>query len=168
MTRVLVIRHAVAMERDEFAPMGQPDSERPLTEAGRKEMRDVAKLLRRAVPELDVIATSLLVRARQTAEIVSQAYDDLAVETLPALSPEGSRADVLAWLREHVKERTALVGHAPSLDELVAWLVTGEPLPFLSLRKGGACLLSFDGQPDAGSAELRWLVTPKLLVRVAR
>jgi phosphohistidine phosphatase len=164
---LLVIRHAVAMEREEWAPTGQPDEQRPLTEDGRREMKGVARQLRRIIPEIDVLATSPLVRARQTAEIVAKAYDQMEIATVDALSPGGSRPKILAWMRERADQRMAVVGHAPDLDQLVAWLVTGQSKPFLALRKGGACLLSLSTNDLApGHAELRWLITPKLVRRL--
>jgi phosphohistidine phosphatase len=164
---LLVIRHAIAMEREEFAPTGRPDGERPLTEEGRRGMKGVARQLRRIVPQLDVLATSPLVRARQTAEIVAKAYDEMEITTVDALGSGRSRSELLEWLKEHADERVAIVGHAPDLDQLVAWLVTGKPKPFIEMRKGGACLLSLSDEPAPGKAEMRWLVTPKLLRRSA-
>jgi phosphohistidine phosphatase len=164
---LLVIRHAVAMERELWAPSGQPDEERPLTEDGRKEMKGVVRQLRRIVPEIDVLATSPLVRARQTAEIVAKAYGEMDITTVDALSPGGSRPTILEWMRAHAEQRMAVVGHAPDLDQLVAWLVTGKPKPFLALRKGGTCLLSLSTHDvTPGHVELRWLISPKLIRRV--
>ena len=71
---LLVIRHAAAMEKEQFARTGRSDDERPLTPAGKKEMARVARGLRRLVPKLDALAPSPLVRARDTAAIVARAY----------------------------------------------------------------------------------------------
>jgi phosphohistidine phosphatase len=159
---LLVIRHGIAQEYSG----GLPDEERALTEEGRKEMRTVARRLRELLPELDVVASSPLVRARQTAEIVCEAYE-LDFEVSSALAPGGSRSDVLSWLQGRRESLGAVVGHAPDLDHLIAWLTTGSPTAFTSLRKGGVCLLSFAAKPEPGKAELRWILTPKLVKRLA-
>jgi phosphohistidine phosphatase SixA len=58
----------------------------------------------------------------------------------------------------------ALVGHEPGLSELASYLRAGSGGAVdLEMKKGGAALLSIDGTPQAGSALLRWLLTPKVL-----
>jgi phosphohistidine phosphatase len=69
--KLLIIRHAVAEERDAWANTGKSDDERPLTTEGRGKMARNARGLREGVPSVDLVATSPLVRARQTAEIVA-------------------------------------------------------------------------------------------------
>jgi len=165
--RLLVIRHAIAGDRDAFAAeTGRPDAERPVTPEGRKKMKSAARGLRAAVPSIDVLGTSPFTRARQTAEIVAEAYDDLAVTEVPALASGGSREGVLDWLRSQRADLVALVGHEPDLGALIGWLVTGDAAPFVTLKKGGACLLVCPDAPGPGLAQLRWLVTPKLLTRL--
>ena len=87
--KLLLIRHAPAELRETTAATGRDDGERPLTDRGRRRMRRTAKALPRVVPALDVLATSPLTRAAQTAAIVSKAYGDLKpIETAPS-SPTG-------------------------------------------------------------------------------
>jgi len=66
--QLLLIRHAIAEDRFEFARTGQSDYYRPLTERGRARMARGATGLRTLVPDIDVLATSPLTRAVQTAE----------------------------------------------------------------------------------------------------
>jgi phosphohistidine phosphatase len=54
---LLVIRHGLAGDREEFAKTGRPDDERPLTPKGRRRMRRNARGLRTLVPGLDLLAT---------------------------------------------------------------------------------------------------------------
>lgn len=72
--KLLVVRHGAAMDQEEFARTGQSDDLRPLTSDGEKEMRRVAAGLRAEIGALDVLASSPLVRARQTADIVAAAF----------------------------------------------------------------------------------------------
>src|SRR5213596_848636 len=116
---LLVIRHGSA----EDAGRGVEDSRRALTDAGRKEMKEVSAGLATIVETLDVIAASPLVRAQQTAEIVAKRYDDLSVDTLDALSPGSDPAAIVEWLRHQSSaEVVAIVGHEPDLGSLVTWL----------------------------------------------
>jgi len=164
---LLVIRHGIAEDREEFAATGQDDALRPLTDEGRKKMERNARALRAALGSIDALATSPLVRAEETAAFVAAAFDDPPLETVDALVPEAKPSALLPWLRRHDDTATvAVVGHEPHLGFLVAWLVTGRAEPGMPLKKGGACLLEFDGRPDAGRARLVWMLTPGLMKKL--
>jgi phosphohistidine phosphatase len=161
---ILLVRHAKAEARSLLGLGAKRDVRRPLTDAGRKRMRRAAKALRRLVPAIDVIASSPLIRARKTAEIVAGQYDNMAVVDLMPLSPGGSEQELLDWLREqHQDASVVLVGHEPDLGFLASWLLTGKKSAFTPLRKGAACLIRFDEAPAAGGGVLEWMLIPKLL-----
>jgi phosphohistidine phosphatase len=164
---LLVIRHAIADDREEWAKTGRPDRERPITQEGRERMQDNARALQRLVPKLDLLATSPFTRAVQTAEVVSEAYGDLAIVDAPPLAHGGALDEVRAWLAARPESRIAIVGHEPDLGELVSWFLLGQPGAGFALKKGGACLLRFAGPPEPGAAELKWSLPPKILRRLA-
>jgi phosphohistidine phosphatase len=167
--QLLVIRHGIADDRDEFAKTGEDDSRRPLTKRGERKMRDGAAGLVRLIDRLDVIGASPLVRAQQTAAIVADAYGDTPVHTVEALAPEGKPTALVRWLaQQRAAEAIAIVGHEPDLGELVTWLMTGHEESRIALRKGGACLLEFSARPAAGGAVLQWALTPAQLRRSGR
>ena len=62
--KLLVIRHAIAMDAEEFADTGETDDRRPLTNYGAKRMRKNAKGLRTLIDRIDRFATSPLTRPR--------------------------------------------------------------------------------------------------------
>ena len=159
--RLLVIRHGLAGDREEFAFTGRPDSERPLTKEGRVKMKRAAAGLAKIVPELDLIATSPLVRAVQSAEVVADAFGGMDLTIVDELSPEHAPDDLLPWLRSHDPgTAVAAVGHDPHVGFLVGWLLTGRHESFVELKKGGAVLLEFDDPPAPGGATLLWAVPP--------
>ncbi len=166
---LLVVRHAIAEERAAFARSGKGDGERPLTDAGRKRFVRGAQGLRRLVPVIDLLATSGLARAAQTAEILADAHGGLRTVRLAELEPGANPATLLPWLRAQRRRGVvAVVGHEPHLSALVELLLTGRQQPgLLSLKKGGACLLSLAKPARAAGAELRWLLTAKQLRRMA-
>src|SRR5207244_3974272 len=88
--RLLVVRHAIAEDREAFARSHKDDSERPLTPEGRRKMERAAHGLKELVPELDVLAASPYKRAVETAEIIGGAYGALNVERVPELAPGSS------------------------------------------------------------------------------
>jgi phosphohistidine phosphatase len=169
MSRLLIIRHAPAGDRDEFAKTGKDDSERPLTSEGKAKMRRAARGLRALVPQIDLLASSPYVRAHQTAKIVAGAYGKLDIQLLKTLIPGGSRPEILRWLRSAPDDATvAIAGHETDLSELIAWLLTASPKPFLELKKGGACLISYDGTPPARppAGRMEWVLTRGQLERI--
>ncbi|HEX6309905.1 MAG TPA: phosphoglycerate mutase family protein [Longimicrobiales bacterium] len=166
--RLLVVRHARAESAKAFAETGMDDDLRPLTDDGRERMRQGAAGLHRLVDEIDILATSPLVRARQTAEIIAAEYGGLSALEVDELRPRGSPADLAGWLRDAgAQETIAIVGHETQLQELVGWLLTGRKDAIVEIKKGGAVMLEVHVRGDhavkAGSATLLWSLAPRQL-----
>lgn len=161
--KLLIIRHATAEEREDFARTGKDDRLRPLTDEGRKKMKQAARGLKTLVPEIDLLATSPLTRAAQTGAIVDSVYGGLREVEIEELAPEASPVEFLSWLRRQTSETMAVVGHEPSISLIVSWLLTGSEKRLFAFRKGGACLLEFPGEVGGGTATLVWALTPALL-----
>lgn len=165
---LLVIRHAIAEERDEFAASGRDDSQRPLTAEGRDKMRRVVAGLRSVVRRIDLLASSPYTRAMQTAEIVAEGYGIDEVRPVDVLVPDAPLHDVQSWLQRKSAARVvAIVGHEPQLGALVTWLMSGLREGRVEMKKGGAAMLGFEGQPGPGVGTLRWLLTPGQLRELA-
>jgi phosphohistidine phosphatase len=166
--RLLVVRHAIAEDREAFARSQRDDAARPLTSDGRRKMERAAIGLVELVPDLDVLAASPFTRALQTAEIIAEAYGGLRVERVPALAPGAGVDRVVEWLAAlPVTGTVAAVGHEPDLGQLVCALLADSNGPFLELRKGAACLLEFSGPVSRSAATLDWFLGPKHLRRIA-
>lgn len=131
------------------------DDERPLTKSGKKEMREVAKFLRRLKVQPDVIVTSPLPRAAQTAEI---AADYLKAKLLEddLLEPAFGTDDLQTLLKRQSADSVMIVGHEPSFTEVISKL-TGASL---KLSKAGVALVELDSESKKG--RLLWLFPPKL------
>jgi len=167
--RLLVIRHGVAGDRDEFAFTGRPDSERPLTKEGRAKMKRAAAGLGLIVDELNLVATSPEVRAVQTAEIVADAFGGMELTIVDELAPERAPDDLLPWLRSHEHDTTlAVVGHGPHVGFLVGWLLTGRHESFFEMKKGAAAMLEFEDPPAPGAARLLWALAPSHLRKLRK
>ena len=165
--QLLVIRHATAENPATVADTGEADAARPLSKEGKRTMKRAG--LAELIDKLDVIAASPLVRAQQTAQIVAKVYNDLPVETVNALLPENEPSDLVPWLERHATDNiVAVVGHEPHLGFLVTWLMSGQKVSRVALKKGSACLLEFDDKVAGGSATLHWLLTPSELRRIGR
>lgn len=137
------------------------DAERPLTEEGVARMEREAGLIATLRLGLDLIMTSPLVRAQQTAEIVARELhllDALVIDD--RLAPGFGPKELRAILREH-RANTALmlVGHEPDFSSIIAACIEGGRI---ECKKGGLARVDLD-DPDALSGRLVWLLPPRVL-----
>jgi phosphohistidine phosphatase len=155
-----LVRHAIAAERSDKWP---DDSKRPLTHEGAARMRHVVQGLVSLDVRLELVLTSPLVRAVETADILSHGLKSRPpVVKLPVLAPGGAPNRVAEALASYTKPcDIALVGHEPELGELAAWLI-GSRVPLL-FRKGGICRIDAVEWPPARQNQLIWFAPPRLL-----
>ncbi len=164
--RLYFLRHGDA----EPVAAAPSDAERSLTPDGISMMNKVAAALARLGLEVDVIFTSPLRRAAQTAEIVAQA---LGMTDRLRQAPVLSGGCTLKGLRQLVHSlaqpaaRSILfVGHEPDFSTMVSALIGGGEV---DLKKGGLARVKVPGsdpdklQPGAGT--LIWLLTPRVLTQ---
>lgn len=163
-----IVRHAIAVERG--TPGYEDDGQRPLTEAGRKKMKKIAKGLQRLGIELDVILTSPYVRARDTAKILAEQFGMLdKIFFSDNLIPPGNfEALVFEMHEKYDSANVALVGHEPMLSSLVSWMTTGDTGVRMTMKKGGVAYLTSETLYQDGRANLEWLLTPALLVELSK
>jgi phosphohistidine phosphatase len=155
-----LIRHGIAEGRGDAWP---DDAKRPLTERGIARLKKEARGLGRLGVAFDVVLTSPLVRAKQTADAVASTFDPRPpIVVIDSLSPGGTYQAVLADLeKQSRRSRIALVGHEPGIGELAARLIgTRHAIEF---KKGAVCRIDFDTLPPAGPGALRWFITPRNL-----
>ena len=132
----------------------RPDDERPLTDFGKKEARQVAKLLDRLKVKPNVVVTSPLPRASQTAEVAAQQLKTKLRQD-KALEPGFGISELRTLLKRHGSKVLMLVGHEPDFSSVISAL-TGASL---KLSKAGVVLVDFD--PGTEKGRLLWLFPPK-------
>lgn len=165
--RLLVIRHAIAEDKETFAGTGRDDASRPLTDDGKRKMRRAARGLHELLDSIDVLISSPLTRAIETADIVRDVFGIERAEQMPELEPTRPLPEAVASLSRFPGELIALVGHEPQLSRLVTFLISGHDQSGIELKKGGACLIQFDGMPSAAGGVLLWAVKPGTLRKLA-
>ncbi len=155
-----LIRHAEAAPRD--TPGYEDDWSRPLTEAGREQARRLGMLFRRLELRLDVVVTSPLLRARETADVfVPQLSEPRPkVEVFDEVGGNMRPKRVARYLEEIDKSALALVGHQPTLGGFLAWLI-GSKKTRIELDKAGVAWVTCESL-EKGGGVLQWLVTPDL------
>jgi len=153
--QLFIIRHGIAIDEGP----GLSDEDRYLTAEGRHRTAKVGKLLRDQVGGLDLILTSPLVRAVQTADIVARELECDDVRVCTALAPGGSLSRVDAAIEDAFDvERLALVGHEPSMSAIAAHLLGLRSFP-RSFKKAGVCALRLDEPGVAG--KFAWFIVPR-------
>jgi len=161
-----IIRHAIAI--DEGTPEYDNDSERPLSDKGKKKMRQIARGLRALGVDFDLILSSPYLRAKETAEIlaeVSRTKADVAFSE--NLIPMGDPDLLISEINEKYSANSiALIGHEPHLSSLISLLVSDNASLDITLKKGGVCRLSADDLHHTRKATLEWLITPGILVEI--
>jgi len=165
MKRLYIVRHGIAV------PHGSPeipDDERPLTPRGERRVRQIGYGLKHLGVQLDLILSSPLPRAFRTAEILSRVLGnpDL-LETDDALKASQSVLEIGGWLASRTEESLMIVGHNPSLSELIGLLVTGDSrISICELRRGGiAALTTSNSDPLKWSID--WIARPRLIRRLS-
>lgn len=158
-----IIRHAWAGHYGD--PEWPDDHQRPLTAEGRKRFAGVVGKLAGRGFRPQRIATSPLVRCRQTAEIVAEGVSGSpSVILRRELEPGTDLEGLLKWTEREASDcdQVAWVGHAPDVGRLAAALI-GESRGWVRFAKGSVGAIRFPGPVAPGQGELRWLITAKIL-----
>ena len=164
---VYVLRHGMADERDYRK---YPDDDlRPLIPEGIDKLSKQAKGLKSIGFSVDVVISSPLVRAVQTAEVVMAGLGiagDLAYSE--ALAPEVHPYLLLEELatKYSAVDRVMVVGHEPHMSSFVSMVMSGDPNGMIRLKKGALCKLRIPRPDGVKSGWLEWLMTPDQMIRL--
>lgn len=162
---IYLVRHAVAAER---GPKYPDDRLRPLTPEGVKRFRESVKGLAELDVAIDIVLTSPLERARDTATLLAAALKPKpGLEEVEALAPGGRHAAIVEAIKSHAKRhrRIALVGHEPDLGEFAARLLGARG--GVEFKKGAICLIDVDSATPGGPGTLRWFLPPRAMRALA-
>lgn len=159
--KAVFIRHAAAQQASELGDAG-----RKLTKEGKAQAKATAWALKALDIDVEMILASPLRRAVETARLVAAVHGVGAVEQEDALAPPGDAKTILKRLKElHRQGRNAvaLVGHAPSLDQVLSLAAAGVEDIGVSLSKAGAACVLLGDAP----ARLLWVMHRDQLKRLA-
>jgi phosphohistidine phosphatase len=160
------MRHGIA---EDTAPSGD-DADRQLTPEGKRKVVEVARGLKTTDVHPEIILSSPLPRAMETATLTAEVLDEaLEVERFPLLAPGYDAETTLNALGAYRgADGLMLVGHQPHLGEIASFLLTGSTIqaPF-AFKKGGVAAFAVDTLPPKVRADLLWFMTPKQLRSLA-
>ncbi len=167
--KLILFRHGVALDRDLAILQKIEDANRPLTERGRERSLKMAKHLKSWEDGVDLIVTSPLVRAKQTADILFHVMKSADVSVSSELVPSAPPQAFAQWLKTHAKTavKILVVGHEPQMSQFASWALAGSEDSFLNLKKSGILCLEFQSLAEISreSAILAWSIQPKLLLK---
>lgn len=164
--KLILFRHGIAIDRELAILKKIEDAKRPLTDKGREKTDKMAKILKEWDEEIDLIVSSPLLRAQQTAEILAQLLKAKEFKTCAELVPSAPPQAFAQWLKQQSKSATSIlaVGHEPQLSVFASWALAKQPESFIGLKKSGMLCLELNSFEEVHpkSAQLSWLVQPKL------
>lgn len=163
---LFILRHGDA---GRHSMMSRDDSKRSLTLGGKREIEEITKGLESLGVEIDYIFTSPLLRSKQTAEIVfNHIKCKNQINELEELKPEGNRLQLYEKLSTLKQNSSVLiVGHEPYLSELIGDAISGRSSR-IDLKKGGLARIRTISLLPKIQGELRWLMTPKHMKKIAK
>lgn len=155
--RVWVIRHAEAEP-----PAGRHDDERALSASGRAQAERLARHLSRR-SHANVIMSSRVLRARQTAEAIGTALSRAEIRYADAVSTSGSAREAIEELRHVGAAEVIVVSHEPLTSQLISRLATGDDALRVRFQPATAVLLDLGAHVRAGHGQLIECVSPETL-----
>jgi len=161
---IYLLRHGEAAP----AAVGAPDSERPLSEQGERDVRGIVPGLKSLIGQIDFILTSPALRAIQTARIIAAEFKCMGfIHIEPSLAERGGEKKTTDELNRLVgKENVVVVGHSPHLAELARYLTGDESGEEIEIKKAGVLKIYIAGFPGPGEGAVRWKMSPEELKKV--
>lgn len=149
-TQLYFAQHGLAVDK-----AINPD--RPLSDAGKKQTRHIARLLHRNAVDIHQIFHSGKLRASQTADIFAEVLQTDSISAVDHFAPND---DVTKSATTLTHDKALYVGHLPHLEKLVTYLLTGdENQSVINFRNSAvACLI----KPDQGY-QLSWHLLPDMI-----
>jgi phosphohistidine phosphatase len=135
------------------------DAKRSLIKEGKEQCVLMARVLSALKAQVDVVVSSPLKRALQTAQFVGTelGYDG-KVEISPALALDADYTAFQKMLAKYAdREGVLIVGHNPNLFQFLGRLVTGNGGASIRMRKGSVARIDLDRHPP----QVQWLIDPR-------
>lgn len=156
--KLYFLRHGAAGDRETWSG---PDSERPLTEEGERELRSLSKKFAKLGFAVEELRTSPYSRALGTAKIIAKGLGLTSSLTIDErLAPGFDSTALGAMIVERPRcASLMLVGYEPDFSKVIGQL-TG--CRNLEMKKAGLARVDYDLETKTGS--LVWLLPPKVLL----
>jgi phosphohistidine phosphatase len=153
-----LIRHADA---EPISPT-KSDHKRELTPKGKESIRKAAEGWKKTIKSLDIIASSPLIRAVQTAEIVASVFNYKAkIITDKKITSGCKLEDLIDFIRSFDEGNVAVVGHEPDISRHLSALVSSSGM-YTEFKKSSIAKIKFEGKVRASGGTLEFLIPSEL------
>ena len=163
--RLVFIRHAMA----ESAGGGGSEGGK-LTREGTQQAKAVAIALKAMGIDIQRVFTSPLLHAAETGGIIAHEFGGVGLEAIEALTPPGDGRRLrqrIAELMDSDIAAAAVVGHAPSLGEMLGELIADTRSVGVEIPRAGAAMIELPVEEAPNGAVLHWLLTYEQIEAVA-
>ncbi len=170
--KLVLVRHADAGDRLKWRRAGRPDEDRPLSKKGRNQAKVLARRMRFLFKNADLVLTSPLVRALETAEILQEKSARARPKRLrlvevdelkPLTAPEVTLEKVKTFKAQKI---LVMVGHEPHLGRFLSFILTGRGHESFDISKGAIALVEFEGEIEKGRGRLTCFLQPTHLKKI--
>jgi len=136
------------------------DARRSLVKEGKEQCMLMARILASLKVQIDVVVSSPLKRALQTAQFVGTELGyEAKVEISPALAPDGTYTQFQALMAQYAdRDGILVVGHNPNFFQFLGRMITGNGGASIRMRKGSIARVDMDRHPP----RLQWLIDPRV------
>ncbi|RPI68810.1 MAG: hypothetical protein EHM47_14085, partial [Ignavibacteriales bacterium] len=151
---IYLIRHGEA----ESISSAKSDFDRNLTPAGKELIKIAAEGWKKIIPSFNIIASSPLTRAVQTAEIISTVFglkEKILVDK--RLTSGCKPEDIIDFIKSVKGEDIAIVGHEPDMSRNVSALVSSIGM-YCEFGKGTLAKVTFHGRVRLSEGTLEHLI----------
>jgi phosphohistidine phosphatase len=136
----------------------KPDFERELTQKGRDSIKKAAEGWKNIIQSFDIIVSSPLKRAVQTAEIIANVFDySKKIITDKRIASGSKPDDLIDFLRSLNNKNIAVVGHEPDLAHNISALTSSSGM-YTEFRKGTIAKINFEGRIRLSGGTLEFLI----------
>jgi phosphohistidine phosphatase len=163
---LFILRHGYAGNR-----LSDPikDTKRQLTVSGKKEIVEIAKSLKKLGVKFNIIYSSPLARAFQTAKIIAEENKfTKQIEQSEELKPSGSKGFLYNKLSKlNIDSVILIVGHEPYLSSMINDIISNNKYSNnIILKKAGLSRIKITSTVPTLKGELIWLLTPRILKKI--
>lgn len=153
-----LIRHSIA---EKISPL-KKDFDRELTPEGKELLLSAVIYWKRIIPKFDIILSSPLLRAVETANIIANNSDyknEVVIDNNLAAGVKTN--DLIKILNSIDYENIACIGHQPDLSEHVSNFISGSGC-ILHFPPAAICKIRFNGTAKFSKGELIYLIPPEI------
>jgi phosphohistidine phosphatase SixA len=160
--KLILVRHAKAMDRVKALLKGVSDEDRPLTKKGKAKFCEHVKLNQKEFSGTDLFVSSEYLRAKETLELLLQSLPARKTvrpsEVVKKLTPDDSPLHFIKWLKTRKEKKLVVVGHEPFISKFLEKAT--KKTEFEKLKKGAIISAEIKFSDDHFAIKIEKIIQP--------